>query len=84
MSEPEQAWIHEAELREIQSRIERELTELEERLGLTGKRNDEPPLRFPDNPDDRIGGAGVPAFVVPPRPVRPGADAKPFPPKEEL
>ena len=84
MSEPEQAWIHEAELREIQSRIERELTALEGRLGLTANRNDESPSRFPDNPDDRMGGAGLPAPVVPPRPARPGADAKPFPPKEEL
>ena len=78
-------WIDEAELREIQSRFERELAYLEEKLGLTGKRlGDEPPARFPDNLDDRMGGAGIPAFVVPPRPVRPGADAKPFPPKEEL
>ena len=82
MLKPEEDWIDEAELRELQSRWERELAELEQKLGLSSKPDEGPGRRYPGGLDDPLGGAGVPAPVVPPQPTRPAADAKPLPPEQ--
>lgn len=70
-------------------KAERELAELEKKLGLTGNKlpgDLEAPRGFSEGNDDILGEGdtgGVPAPVLPRGPVRPATNAKPFPPRDE-